>query len=81
MHDGCQACGARSVGEALPRPEHELPSYGRSLLIVVMGTLMVLIFLTQTIIALVQRSALGATPSLARTASLTGELWMTWIWV
>jgi hypothetical protein len=65
MHDGCQACGARSVGEALPRPEHELPSYGRSLLIVVMGTLMVLIFLTQTIIALVQNSTLTATSKLA----------------
>lgn len=65
MHDGCQACGARSVGEALPRPEHELPSYGRSLLVVVMGTLMVLAFLTETIIALVQRSARAATSPLA----------------
>jgi hypothetical protein len=65
LHHGCQACGARAVGEALPRPAHELPSYGRSLLVVVMGALMVLIFLSQTIIALVQRSILGATTKLA----------------
>lgn len=55
MNDGCQACGAQPVGEALPRPVNELPYYGRSLLLAVMGALMVLVFLTQTIIALVQK--------------------------
>lgn len=55
LSDGCEACGAQSVGEALPRPEKELPSYGRSLLLAVSGSLMVLVFLTQTIIALVQK--------------------------
>jgi hypothetical protein len=74
MHDGCQACGARSVGEALPRPEHELPSYGRSLLIVVMGTLMVLIFVIQTIIALVQRSSRAATSQLALASIIPTDL-------
>jgi hypothetical protein len=47
--DGCISCGARSVGEPLPRPDHELPSYGRSLVLAVMGTLMVLLLLTQTV--------------------------------
>jgi hypothetical protein len=55
LSQGCAVCGARPVGEPLPRPENELPSYGRSLLIVVTGLLMVLVFLTQTILALVKR--------------------------
>jgi hypothetical protein len=54
--NGCQACGAQPVGEALPKPEIELPYYGRSLLLAVIGTLMVVVFLTQTIIALVQKA-------------------------
>jgi hypothetical protein len=79
MHDGCQACGARSVGEPLPRPEHELPSYGRSLLLVVMGTLMVLTFLTQTIIALVQRSAARVATSPLALASIVPLDWRPWL--
>jgi hypothetical protein len=63
--DGCSSCGARSVGEPLPRPERELPSYGRSLLLAVMGTLMVLTFLTQTFVALTQRASRGAKTTLA----------------
>ena len=55
MNDGCRACGAQPIGEALPRPVKELPYYGRSLLLAVIGALMVLVFLTQTIIALVQK--------------------------
>jgi hypothetical protein len=47
--EGCRACGARPVGEPLPRPEHELPSYARSLVLAVTGTLMVLVFLAQTV--------------------------------
>jgi hypothetical protein len=78
MNDGCQSCGARSVGEPLPRPEHELPSFGRSLLIVVMGTFMVLAFLSQTIIALVQRSTRGATAKLAL-ASMFPADWSSWL--
>jgi len=58
-------CGARAVGEALPKPEHELPSYGRSLVLAVTGTLMVLVFLTQTFVALTQTSARGAKSNLA----------------
>lgn len=52
LSNGCRQCGARSVGEPLPRPAHELPSYGRSLVLAVAGSLMVLLFLAQTVIAM-----------------------------
>jgi hypothetical protein len=58
LSNGC-ACGARAVGEALPKPEHELPSYARSLILIVSGTLAVLVFVGQTFIALFQRPALS----------------------
>ncbi len=54
LSQGCAACGALPVGEPLPRPEHELPSYGRSLLIAAMGLVMVLVFVAQTVIALMK---------------------------
>ena len=53
---GCQQCGARAVGEPLPKPEHVLPSYGRALVLAVSGSLVVLVFVTQTLIAFFQRS-------------------------
>lgn len=74
---GCASCGARSVGEPLPRPEHELPSYARSLVLTVAGALMVLIFLTQTIIALVQRSSKAASP-FALASIIPLDFW-TWV--
>lgn len=55
LSNGCRQCGARAVGEPLPKPDHELPSYGRSLLLAVAGSLMVLLFLSQTVIALFQK--------------------------
>ena len=69
MH-GCEQCGARAVGEALPKPANELPSYGRALILVVSGSLLVLIFLSQTIIAMIQRS----------TDSL-GKIYQFWTWI
>lgn len=59
LSTGCEACGARSVGEPLPKPAHELPSYARSLLLAVTGTLMVVAFLTQAIIALTKQATLS----------------------
>ena len=56
LTDGCKGCGARAVGAALPRPARELPSYGRALILVVSGALLLLVFATQTILAMVQRS-------------------------
>jgi hypothetical protein len=46
--DGC-ACGARRVGEPLPRPEHELPSYARALMLTATGALLVLVLVAQTV--------------------------------
>jgi competence protein ComGC len=51
LREGC-ACGARSVGEPLPKPDHELPAYGRSLLLTLTGIAMVMGFLAQTILAM-----------------------------
>jgi hypothetical protein len=53
---GCEKCGARAVGVALPKPSHELPSYGRSLALSIFGSLTVLLFVVQTIIAIIARS-------------------------
>jgi type II secretory pathway pseudopilin PulG len=54
--DGCASCGARAVGPALSRPVRELPSYGRSLLVGVMGAVMLVTFLVSTIVALFERA-------------------------
>ncbi len=78
MGDGCQSCGARPVGEPLPRPEHELPSFGRSLVLTVMGSLMALTFLTQTFLSLTQRSSRGATSNLAFFSMIPLDFW-SWV--
>jgi len=57
LSSGCRQCGARAVGDPLPRPAYELPSYGRALVLAVTGSLVVLVFLVQTIIAFVQHYA------------------------
>jgi type II secretory pathway pseudopilin PulG len=54
--DGCASCGARAVGPPLSRSVRELPSYGRSLLVGVMGGVMLLTFLVSTIVAIFERS-------------------------
>jgi hypothetical protein len=75
---GCAACGACPVGEALPKPEHELPSYGRSLVLTVSGTLLGLVFLTQTFAALAQTSGRGAKSNLALLSMIPtdGQPWL-----
>jgi hypothetical protein len=57
LTQGCKQCGARAVGDPLPKPAQELPSYGRSLVLVLSGSLLVLVLISQTIIAMFQRSA------------------------
>ena len=61
LSNGCEKCGARAVGVALPKPPNELPSYGRSLVLSVFGSLTVLVFLVQTLLAVFQpnRKAFG----------------------
>ena len=55
LSSGCKQCGARAVGEPLPKPAHELPSYGRSLALAASGSLIVLVFVVQTLLAWFQR--------------------------
>lgn len=52
---GCKQCGARAVGEPLPKPAYELPSYGRSLVLAISGSLVVVVFVIQTLVAYFQR--------------------------
>ena len=75
LSDGCKACGVVPVGEALPRPEHELPFYARSLLLAVTGTLMVLVFLIQTIMAFAQRVPQSLSPRLALASMFSLDFW------
>lgn len=77
LSQGCASCGACSVGEALPKPERELPSYGRSLLLAATGSMMVLVFLTQTTIAMVQLAP-STTPTLALASVLPLDFW-SWV--
>lgn len=55
LREGCTGCGARSVGPPLARPEHELPSYGRALLIGACGALLLATFLAATAFALYEQ--------------------------
>jgi hypothetical protein len=55
LREGCVGCGARSVGPPLARPEHELPTYGRSLLVGTTGALLLATFLVSTILALFEQ--------------------------
>jgi len=78
--DGCGSCGARPVGEPLPRPERELPSFGRSLILVVTGSLLMLLFLVQTVSSFTQKLPASKTTKEAfYTAGVSAfEFWM-WV--
>ena len=54
LTSGCKQCGARAVGEPLPRPAYELPSYGRAFVLTVSGSLVALVFVVQTLLAFIQ---------------------------
>lgn len=54
---GCPSCGARSVGPPLAKPEHELPSYGRAVMVSAAGLGMCGVFLASVIAALVEFGA------------------------
>ena len=78
--EGCGACGARPVGEPLPRPEQELPSFGRSLLLVVTGTLLMLVLLVQTVSSFTQK--LPASKTTKEAFYVAGaSAFDFWLWV
>lgn len=76
--DGC-ACGARRVGEPLPRPDHELPSYSRALVLSVSGSLMVLVLVVQTVNAFLQKLPTSKTYAEAF-AVVRGSVFDFWMW-
>lgn len=55
LHDGCESCGARSIGAPLAPPERELPFYGRAFFIVALGAILLGTFVASTIVALFER--------------------------
>lgn len=77
LRQGCASCGAYSVGEALPKPERELPSFGRSLLLTVTGSLFVLVFLGQTVFAVLERAP-SITPALSLSSLFPLDFW-SWV--
>lgn len=54
---GCPACGARSVGPPLAKAEHELPSYGRAVIVSATGVAMCGAFLASVIAVLIEFGA------------------------
>ena len=74
------ACGARSVGEPLPRPDHELPSYSRALILTVSGSLMVVVLIAQTINAFLQKLPTSKTYTEAF-AVVRESVFGFWTWV
>lgn len=57
--EACATCGAFAVGPPLARPEHELPSYMRSLAIIGGAAMLALTFISSTIAALFERQPLS----------------------
>lgn len=56
LREACAGCGAHAVGEALPRPDRELPAFGRSLLLAVTGALTVIVFLTDAVVTFIGKA-------------------------
>ena len=79
LHVGCIKCGARAVGEPLARPEHELPSYGRALLVSVMGALMLITFLVGMVSALIERPVFSLDSSSLSAAAETAAWRLKWL--
>lgn len=68
---GCPSCGARSVGPPLAQAEHELPSYGRAVMVAAGGLVMAGVFVASVIAALVE---FGAFPPRFGSVVAAGEV-------
>lgn len=79
LREGCESCGARPVGDPLPKPERELRAYGRPLLLVITGTMMTLGFLAETIIVLAGRTPLSLSLLSLIDAAETGAWRLKWV--
>jgi hypothetical protein len=81
LRQGCKACGARAVGDPLPKPEHVLPGYGRTLVLVATGTLMVMSFLAEIIFTLVKEWPVSLTWSSLGLATEAAAWHLKWVFV
>jgi hypothetical protein len=54
LRSGCTFCGARAVGEPLARPEIELPTFYRALFVGALGGLLLIAFLSTTLVAVLK---------------------------
>ena len=81
LRQGCEACGARAVGDPLPRPEHVLPAYGRTLVLVAIGTLTVLAFLAEIIFALVKQTPISLAWSSLGLATEAAAWHLKWVFL
>jgi hypothetical protein len=68
---GCPSCGARSVGPPLAQAEHELPSYGRAVIVSASGVAMSGVFVASVIAVLVE---FGAFPPRLSSVLAAGEV-------
>jgi hypothetical protein len=81
MREGCKKCGARAVGDPLPKPEQELPAYGRSLLLTLSGIAMVLGFLAETIAALLKNAPAPPPAGSIRMSIFANFSFGFWDWI
>ena len=79
QRDGCKSCGARAVGPPLSRPAHELPFYGRALFVGALGGIMLITFLTSTIIALFEHAPVSLRFRSLVSAAETAAWRLKWI--
>jgi len=55
LQTACEACGAQAVGPPLARPEKELPSYLSALAVAASSALLLVVFLVNTLLSLLEQ--------------------------
>lgn len=77
--DGCQSCGAKAVGPPLARPEHELPALGLPVAVAASGALLVLVFATSTLFALLGQKTFSPAFANVLAAAETAAWRLKWV--
>ena len=78
LAEGCASCGARPVGPPLPRPERELPGYGRALASVGAGLVLAVSSGAAFVGALLRRETFSLSPSALLRAAETAAWELKW---
>jgi hypothetical protein len=76
---GCASCGARAIGPPLAKPEHELTSYGRAVVTLVSGSLMLAVFFASLIGVLIQNKGVWLQFSAIITAGEVAAWRLKWV--